>query len=84
MRIVQDLLFLEELEFCVHSLGVAQAKAGTFSMGEVAANLCAIAGLELVDYDTIRLNPSGAFVKVELKARAWRERWQRTADFARR
>ena len=84
MRMVQDLIFLEELEFDVHPLGMAQAQAGTFSMGEVAMNLCAIAGLELIEYDTIRTRPAGLFVKVELKAKAWRERWQRTADFARR
>lgn len=84
MRIVQDLIFLESLEFEVHPLGAAQARANTFSMGEVAMNLCAIAGIELIDYDTVRTRPVGLFIKVELKSRAWRERWQRTADFARR
>lgn len=83
-RLVQDLIFLEALEFEVHPLGLAQAQAGTFSMGEVAANLCALAGLELIDYDTLRCRPVGLFVKVELMSKAWRERWQRTADFARR
>lgn len=86
MRQVQDLFFLESLEFRVDELSAARAKAGTFSMGEVAINLCALAGLELVDYDTIMMQPSpgSAFVHVQLKSRAWRERWQRSADFSRR
>ena len=84
MRIVQDLLFLEELTFTVPAVDAAHAKAGTFSMGEAAANLCALAGLELVDYDTVRTIPVGQMVEVQLMARAWRERWQRSADFARR
>jgi len=83
-RLVQDLIFLEELEFRVGSVEAAQAKAGTFSVGEAAVNLCALAGLELIDYDTLMLHPVGTMVQVQLKAKAWRERWQRTADFARR
>jgi hypothetical protein len=84
MRAVQDLLFIEELSFRVPAVDAAQAKAETFSMGEAAEKLCALAGLELIDYDTIRTIPVGDMVEVQLMAKAWRERWQRSADFSRR
>jgi hypothetical protein len=84
MRLVQDLIFLEELSFRVPLVDAAHAKAGTFSIGEAAANFCALAGLELIDYDTIRTIPVGDMVEVQLMAKAWRERWQRSADLARR
>lgn len=81
---MQDLLFIEELDFYVPAVDAAQAKGGTFSMGEAAVKICALAGLELIDYDTIMLHPIGETVKVQLRAKAWRDRWQRSADFSRR
>lgn len=80
MRLVQDLLFAESLEFTVKALYANVARAGTFSMGEAAVNLCELVGLELVDYDTMMCHPKGDTVRVELHSRHWREHWQRVAN----
>jgi hypothetical protein len=83
MRLVQDLVFLESLEFYVDGVEAAQAKAGTFSIGEAAVKVCELVGLELVDYDTVMWHPVRDRIRVELHSRAWRERWQRTAQMVR-
>ena len=79
MRIVQDLLFAEQLDFYVDAAAAAHARAGTWSIAEGAERLCALVGLELIDYETVMCHPIADRVKVELRSRAWGERWKRIA-----
>lgn len=79
MRVVQDLLFGEELHFMLRADSAAIAKAGTWNIAQAATRACALVGLELRDYDIVMWHPVGNRVRIELKSRAWRERWKRIA-----
>jgi hypothetical protein len=82
MRVVQDLIFVEQMTFTISATAATEAKRGTWSIAEGVQNACAAIGLELVDYDTVLWHPVGTQVRVELKSRAWRDRWKRIAQMS--
>ncbi len=78
MRILYDVVFCDSVDFRVTE--EARMNAGvSWSMEETAQNLCAIAGLELIDYGTMTTQRSvlGDFTLVRLRSKAWRERTER-------
>lgn len=90
MRLVMDLLFIEELDFqisldqgmrCIHT---------TKSVEDAAARACALVGIELVDYHScvfraaqrglLGVTPTVEYrTDVKLRSKAWRERTERFA-----
>jgi hypothetical protein len=93
VRLVQDLLFLEELDFGISLVDGARCLNTTKSMRDAAASACELVGLELVDYDScvfrqvgIKIGHHGigdpipltpSWMSVRLRSRAWRERTER-------
>lgn len=93
MRLVQDQIFLEQLDFeisleqgfrCIHT---------TKSMASGARAACEIVGLELIDYESCVFTPQQGgiqnhgigevipiklpYMTVRLRSKAWRERAER-------
>jgi hypothetical protein len=91
MRQVQDLLFIETLDFSLPLTKGEMCVRTARAMSEAALLACQLVGIELVDYESVLFVPhrytqahAQAGVKafqdetrVQLRSKAWRERVER-------
>jgi hypothetical protein len=77
VRLVQDLVFLEALDFTIPTEIAQRARAGAPSIEEAVWEAASQVGLEVVDYGSVVWHPLGTQVEVRLRSRAWRERAER-------
>lgn len=88
MRLVQDLIFLEQLDFAIPLIDAHRCQHTTKSWGAAAAMACELVGIELQDYHTAVFSPrasagpySDIVVEVSLRSKAWRERVERFGQY---
>lgn len=94
MRLVQDLIFLEQLDFAIPLIDAHRCQHTTKSWGAAAAMACELVGIELQDYHTAVFTPRvdgvgtagvpisyKAWVDVSLRSKAWRERVERFGQY---
>lgn len=77
MRLVMDLLFVEELEFAIPTQPEGAQLAQTWSREEALTQACAAAGLELVDYGSGHWLNQGTRTRVFLYSKAWLDKSRR-------
>lgn len=85
MRLVQDLLFIETLDFVIALDDAHRFQQTARSWGEAAVEACAAVGIELTDWHTALFVPLPAvsvlmpinLCSVRLRSKAWRERTER-------
>lgn len=75
MDLVFDVMMCDTLDFTLPRAAASTQKYQ--SLEEAAKALCAHIGIELLEYDTLRLIPVGDNVIVQLRGRRWVEQQRR-------
>jgi hypothetical protein len=75
-RLVLDVLFLDHLEFSLSTLDYSRCSTA-WSREEVLRKALEGIGLELIDYGSFIVQPRGAWRRIEVYSKAYRERAER-------